>query len=418
MKKNSGLLRIRAALGDSSLRCQWSLLIPGHTPEFGEGLLSKLPKISGAVQMILPAADVLILRAQLPPAARRRAGSLLAYAVEDDTASEPDSNEVSWLGAVNAEAGMAQSGADVLAVIDKSGLTAWRSALLDAGIRDYQIHCETLLLPWQRGQWTMVWNGSEGIVRTGQFEGSVTDRGNAETPPLSLRMLVQEAESRGQRPAAIAMYSSTGDGLDPASVPVDLAAWSRELGVNVQFEGLWDWRTAPSNGDSCLVRTGRRWIDIHGMAGRLKLAAGLLVAAFLIHGVALILDWSLLAREQQALRSQMETDFRKAFPEAVAIIDPALQMRRNLVSERQTAGLSDSSDFLPMLEQLAVAIRGLPAPAIKTISYTGGRLIVEFTNVSEAGIAEVRGNLLKAGVLDVQSSISSGSTMVLTMINS
>ncbi len=418
MKKNSGLMRVRASLGDPSLRCQWSLLIPGHQPEFGEAQLANLPKISGTVQLMLPAADVLILRAQLPPAARRRAGSLLAYAVEDDTASEPDTNEVSWLGAVDAEAGKEQSSADVLAVMDKSGLTAWRSALLDAGIRDYQIHCETLLLPWQRGQWSMVWNGSEGIIRTAQFEGAVTDRGSASAPPVSLRMLLQEAESLGQRPDVLALYSSAGEGLEPARMPVDLAAWSRELGVTVQFEGIWDWRTAPSNADSCLVRTGRRWIDLRGMAGRLKVAACLLVATVLFHGVALVSDWALLAREQQALRNQMEADFREAFPEAVAIIDPALQMRRNLVTERQASGLSDSSDFLPMLEQLAVAIRGLPAPAIKTVTYAGGRLIVEFTNVNEAGIAEVRDNLLKAGVLEVHSSASSGLAIVLTMINS
>ena len=66
-------------------------------------------------------------------------------------------------------------------------------------------------------------------------------------------------------------------------------------------------------------------------------------------------DWSALDRDEVDLRRQMETRFRAAFPDAVAVVDPALQMRRKLAEARHVAGKPDNGDFLPMIENIAIA---------------------------------------------------------------
>jgi len=181
------LLRIYGSLLEPPLRCQWALVNDGREPVTGEGRLADLPRRAERVQLVVPAAQVLITRARVPREARRRAGSVLAFAVEERTAGEPDANQVSWLGSVGED--------DVLAVADKPGLMRWRDALAAAGIRNYEVHCETLMLPWTTGQWSLAWNGREGFVRSGEFEGAATDCGERDAPPLSLRLMIETARA-------------------------------------------------------------------------------------------------------------------------------------------------------------------------------------------------------------------------------
>ena len=108
------LLRVYCPLRASPPQCQWALLNDNGKSTAGESPLSGLPRRADRVQLIIPAPEVLITRARLPAAARRAAGSVLAFAIEERTVSEPDANQVSWLGTAADD--------DVLAVLDRQGL--------------------------------------------------------------------------------------------------------------------------------------------------------------------------------------------------------------------------------------------------------------------------------------------------------
>ena len=398
------LLRIHGSLFDPPQWCQWALVNEGRESVTGEGPLAELPRHAGRVQLVIPAAQVLITRARLPQAARRHAGSVLAFAVEEQTAGDPEANQVSWLGTVD--------DGDVLAVVDKPGLARWRDALDAVGVHGYEVHGESLLLPWATGEWSLAWNGGEGFVRTGELEGAATDCGDREAPPLSLRLMLDEAAARSVVPTSIALYT-TGPGAAP-----DVAAWTRELGIAVRLAGPWDWRTAPPGAGVSLTQERQRWRVFTGMPARLRPAGWLLGAALAIHAVALVIDWTSLANEQRALRQQMESRFRSVFPDAVAVADPALQMRRKLAEARHAAGQSDSGDFLPMIEHVAVATKELPAGTVRTVSYEGGRMTLELSAVDAAGVRRIVARLLQSG-LSVESPPAStpaaGATVVLTV---
>ena len=385
------LLRIYAPLGDAPLRCEWTLI--GIGPEQsnpGESPLAGLPRRAERVQLVIPAAQVLITRARLPAAARRRAGPVLAFAVEEATATEPDANQVSWLGAVAGEAD--SKAADALAVVEKRGLMRWRDALESLGIRAYEVHAETLLLPRAEGEWSLAWNGSEGFVRTGEFEGAATDGGDSASPPLSLRMMLEEAQSRAARPGAIALYA-----IAPATPP-DLKLWEDALGVPMRLAGAWDWRTAPAQAGVGLAQERRRWRVAPAILRRLRPAAWIGAAALAIHAVSLVTDWSLLRGEQRGLRAQMETRFRSAFPDAVAVADPALQMRRQLALARHRAGIADAGDFAPMIEKVAIAFKDLPPGGLRTVSYESGRMTLELAAVEEKALRRAVALLIQSGL--------------------
>ena len=400
------LLRIRGSLADAPVRCQWALVNDGREPVAGEGPLAELPQRVERIQLVIPAAQVLITRARVPHAARRRAGSLLAFAVEEKTAGEPDANQVNWLGAVGDN--------DVLAVVDKPGLTRWRDALDAAGVRGYEIHCETLLLPWTAGEWSLAWNGREGFVRSGEFEGAATDCGDREAPPLSLRLMLEEAQAHSAGPASIALYASAADAAP------DIEAWTRALGIDLRRAGTWDWRTAPSGAGVGvgLAQQRQRWRAFTGAAARLRPAAWILGAALAIQATALVMDWTSLANEQRTLRKQMESRFRAAFPDAVAVVNPALQMRRKLAEARHSAGLPDSGDFLPLIETVMAGMKELPAGRLRILSYESGRMTLELAATEAATVNRIVTRLTQSG-LSVESSAAlkrpGGATVVIVV---
>ena len=357
------LLRIYAPLGEAPV-------------------LPALPRGTDRVELVVPAAQVLLTRAKLPQGARRRTGPVLAFAVEEATAAEPDANQVTWLGM--------RDGTDLLAVLDKRGLERWREALEAAGVRSHEVRAETLLLPLSSGEWSLAWDGAEGFVRSGEFEGAATDGGDRASPPLALRMLLEEAGAR--RPRAIAVYTTA-----PGAAP-DLAAWQAELGVPLRDAGAWDWRSAPEQAGASLAQTRRRWRMNRAVLASLRPAAWIAGAALALHGVALIADWALLGAEQRALRAQMEARFRGVFPDAVAVTDPALQMRRQLAAARHRAGLPDGGDLAPMIEKVAAGLKGLPAGGLRTVSYESGRMILELGAVEAPLLRRTAAQLVQAGL--------------------
>jgi general secretion pathway protein L len=94
----------------------------------------------------------------------------------------------------------------------------------------------------------------------------------------------------------------------------------------------------------------------------------------------------------------MEARFRRAFPDAVAVADPALQMRRQLAAQRHRAGLADAGDFAPMIEKVAGALKDLPAGALRTVSYESGRLSLELAPTEAAALARIAARLSRMGL--------------------
>jgi general secretion pathway protein L len=118
-----------------------------------------------------------------------------------------------------------------------------------------------------------------------------------------------------------------------------------------------------------------------------------------VHAVALVVDWTRLASEQRGVRQRMESRFRTAFPDAVAVADPALQMRRKVSEARHAAGLPDAGDFLPMIEKIATALKEVPAGGLRIASYESGRMTLELAAVEEASVRRIVARLLQAGLL-------------------
>ena len=94
----------------------------------------------------------------------------------------------------------------------------------------------------------------------------------------------------------------------------------------------------------------------------------------------------------------MESRFRAAFPDAIAVADPALQMRRKLAESRRAANRSDDGDFAVMIGKVAAGLKELPAGSLRTLSYENGRMTLELAVGDDALVRRISAQLSRAGL--------------------
>ena len=201
----------------------------------------------------------------------------------------------------------------------------------------------------------------------------------------------------------------------PEAAP-DLAAWQRELGIELRLAPARDWDQAPLDAGLGLGQARRHWPLLRGLASRLRPAAWLLAAALVLHALLLVVEWTSLENQQRQLRQQMEASFRAAFPDAVAVADPALQMRRKLADARHAAGQGDAGDFLALLGQFGNAARDLPPGSVRTITHEGGRLGIELAGLDDAALRGLAARLAQSGLdVDLPTATAPGAPVTLTL---
>ena len=172
-------------------RCPWVLReAAGRVLRSGDSAPHEMPK-ADTVQVVAPAARVLLTHVRVPTRSRQKMLKLLPFAVEEKLMYDPET--------IHVAAGLRQASDDVpVAVIDRHWMEYAMGTLQQAGLRPRAMWPESLLPKSQPGTWTVVWDGSAGFIKIGAFSGVPMDGGGAEAPPLALVLAVQEARQSGR----------------------------------------------------------------------------------------------------------------------------------------------------------------------------------------------------------------------------
>ncbi len=84
-----------------------------------------------------------------------------------------------------------------VATVDHAVLRGWLETCAQAGLTPVAVIPDPLLLPWQEGDWSVLLDGQRIVVRTGRWEGFVTE---PETLDLFLNQaLVEAGNAKPQR---------------------------------------------------------------------------------------------------------------------------------------------------------------------------------------------------------------------------
>jgi general secretion pathway protein L len=354
---------------DAATRFAW-ILFDNRGAVLREGLsaVDEIPR-ADEVEAVLPASRVLFARLRLPKVSPATIRELLPFAVEDRLLADP-----SHIHAV--AGGKGAKGETIVAVIDREWLHAMLDALARAGVRCTSAWPEGSLLAGGHGDWHLVWSAQQGMLVDDDGVSATFDHDAAQAFPLALRLALDEASARGDRPDVIRVHTDGGGKLP------DLERWSAEAGVKFAPGSQWEKLSRGAPAISTIDLLQGEFAPGRERRLRLPRAALALAASIAILQIAFVAaDAWRLQRERASLEARRESIFRGAFPEAKVVVDPDLQMKRNLAELRHTRGVTSDDDFIGRLSRAALE----PGGPAKSIEYANGKLTVRR---GEASVAE------------------------------
>lgn len=345
---------------DAATRFAW-ILFDGRGNVLREEAtpVADIPR-ADACEAVLPASRVLFARLALPRVGTSTLRELLPFAVEDRLLADP-----AHIHAVAGERNAA--GETVVAVVDREWLRATLEPLRRAGIGVAHAWPESALIARQRGTWDVVWSDRGGLLVDDDGVAATFDHDASGALPLALRLALDEASARGTRPASVRLH------VHGAQRSPELARWTHETGVPFEAGTPWE-DLARGSPHSPIELLSGEFAPRKRAAVRLPRAAVVLAAAIALLQLGFVaLDAARLRHERTRLEAEREALFREAFPEARVVVDPDLQMKRNLAELRRTRGLAVEDDFLG---QLSRAAREPGGPA-RSIEFASGKLTLQ-----------------------------------------
>ena len=359
-------LRIFVPAGDrleAASDARWVLLERRAVVREGRSTVADMPR-ADEVEAILPASRVLFARLALPRVSDTTIRELLPFAVEDRLLADP--------AQIHAVAGATdERGETLVAVVDRTWLSAVLGWMSDAGPAPRHAWSESALVPTARGEWHVVLSEASGMLVDAIGSATTFDWHAAGGVPLAIRIALDEARERGDRPERIRVHEHfQGAGAGP-----DLAAWGRDASIDFERSRPWRELEAASPAPAAIdLLAGDFALRSRALAMRVPRAAVALAAAIALVQLAFTaVDTMRLERERSRLDAERDAIFRSAFPDARVVVDPELQMARNLAQLRASRGLAGGDEFLA---RLTAAARESEAPA-RRIEYARGRLTVE-----------------------------------------
>jgi general secretion pathway protein L len=371
LKRTAAIWVPPRSVGERALAAEPSLVAMLPAPESSGGVrwarvsLEALPAMKSAA-LVFDARDVTLMPVKLPPLSGARLARALPNLVEDALLQDVHGCAFALGPRVGDESRL-------VAVIDRSWLEFVVGAIERRGVRVSAAWPAQLVLPTTPGEWSIACVHDGLAVRTGEFEGfGWTASSDADSRAEALVAAAEAGAQVSGRPQAIAAFAETRDwqaGVESAG---------QRIGVPIAFSGLAAPQPAPV--DLLDARQGSasgRWLSSVDWRA-LRFPAALALACVLAWLIGLNLHWGQLARERAQLRAEMERSFRQTFPNAQVVVDPLLQMQRQVSDLRLRAGQSGPDDFLPLLARFAGALGPRANDALAALEYRDGKLRARF----------------------------------------
>lgn len=364
---------------DAELR--WRRVV--STGAVRQGSQRGLEGLAPAEEIIVwtPAAETLLLRANLPTRSAAKIVQALPYALEEQLIEPPERLHFAYTHEAD--------GSLAVAVTSRERMDRWVSALAAAGLEPTRLAPVTLSPPLADRAWTLAFAGGEIVLRCGPhagFGGPIEPR-----PPAWLHAALAQARGEPGAPERILLVDAPAD--------LDCAAWRDALGLPVE---------AMRPGEASVPGDPLDLLQQH-YAPRARLAAlkrayipaAALLAAWL--AATLVFDaveWARVSSKARAAEEEMRALLLKSFPETRAILDPAEQMRRGLEDLGARSGIAAPGDMLFLLARAAPAIERESRVRAQGIEYAERALIIRIA-ASEAD-AESLARTLRARSLEVE----------------
>ncbi len=356
--------------------------------------------------VLVPASDVLLTDAEVPAKSGARIQQIVPFALEEQVAEDIDSLHF----AVGRRVGDATR--IPVAVVSRALVDGWLSQLHAAGLTPECLYADSSLVPDNPGQAVLVLSGDSVMLRAPGRQ------------PVTLPLSALTEALELLRPAAApgvdeAMTTFGGNGL---VVYTGEAEW-QQYGATIealrdQFEGL-SVHLLPDGplglfaqslpGSTAINLLQGSYAPVSPLAGGFKawrIAAAMLLALLVLHGIGSATQLLLLKRTERRLDQSISETFEQAMPGEHNTSNARRRMEARLTSLQ---GSTDSSGLLAMLSAIAQARTGASGTAVQAVSYREGMLELQVTAPGADALDHISQQLRTGGwQADLTSGTSSG----------
>jgi general secretion pathway protein L len=304
------------------------IIASGELPDASQ--LSSLQQRAGqrAITALVPTSDILLKWVDLPAKASRKALAAIPYMLEEELSQDINSQFFALGKRVN--------DSQAVAVVNKAQMESWLSQLQYADLFCSKLVPDCLALPLIENSWSMLELGNQLLLRQDQWGGIQGE--HQWVLPATEHYAKQQDE-----PIVIANFS---DLTLPNMANVDMQQQPLELPMKVLAQG------ALASHFNLLQGQYKAKQQSAGRLGQWRLAASLAVIALLVSLVDKGIEVQQLSQQKAQLSEQIESEFKRAFPDTSRIVNVRSQMRQKLEALEQGGG---GVSMLGMLAQLTEA---------------------------------------------------------------
>ncbi len=334
------------------------------------------------VWLVADARDVSLLDVVVPPLSGARLRQALPNVVEEFLLQDVSKCLV-VPGPPSAE------GRRLIGVIDRDWVEFVVGAFARRQMRVESLWPAQLALPVAPDQWSLACSHGALALRTGVASGLGWNAGEDLEFRLEAIVAILEAGAASSpKPEKLKAYLEDADWQKP----VQKAA--QRCGMVVEMARLPLVRESPIDlmlGRASGMKAAMAQVDWRVWRAPMALAVASVVVAL----IGLNVHWGMQNSQKAAIRVAMEQKFRAAFPGTQTIVDPVLQMKRNVAALRAQSGRAGPDDFVPLLGRFAQAMGPKAQDAVAALEYREGELKVRFNPTAATG-APARDNLRQA----------------------
>jgi general secretion pathway protein L len=308
--------------------------------------------------LLLPGADVLLTQARLPVRSAAAIAKALPYALEEQLA-----DEVETLHFVRGPQDV--QGNMPVAVIQRQRLERYLAELQQIGVRPERAYPVPLLLPRREGAWSILVEGEQVMVRSGDYQGMGLER-DCLLPVLRQLLEGQEARpvlqlwAKGEAMPNVDEWAAIGCEVEPMPA---LSSGLPLLASGLAGPQLLDLLPGVSAGQAGAMGPVKAW----------RAVAAFLLLALLIQFGGMGYGYWLLQAEESVLRQEVEETFKTAFPEVRRIVNPRIQADQQLAEMRRIYGQGGDA-FLSLLYVSGQELQKGNGLQITDLSFKGGVL--------------------------------------------
>ncbi len=390
MRRERIVLRLPA---DAGAPVQWRRFDETASVIVGQGSLEELAADIGntPVQALIPGEQVFVTRVNIPTQNRQRLRKAIPFALEDQLLDEVET--------LHFALGQRRGDSIEVAVVARRLLDGWLERLRQAGLVVERLLPDVYALAPQADCWVALWEDTRLLLRPSRAAPLVLDNDSlGELLPLVLD------EAGDDRPERICLWDARDGAV--GSLPLDGVELERRSSEGLlqclSVEGL------PADAIDLLQGDYSRREQLGKLWRPWRLTAVLALVVFGLQVAATAYDNSRLRQQSQALRAQVETVYRQAFPEARKVVNPRVQMQRKL-DELRAGG--DGQGMLELLARSGKVLRNKRGLVLRSIRYKQGELDLEVEVASLQQLDELKQQLTReAGMqVDIQSAAAKGS---------